>query len=196
MKFQHDASWDNYNTIFNLKLPIKQAWEKIIDFHEQIDAKPYWAALRSLDVEAEQTNIKNWMERLVTNDPIPENVVALWMSFVKLEDENSVVSVICLQGTEEYDWEDTDWTASVCYEPDSNYGVLEVLNQIDLLTKNGDPEEAEFLEWILPLAYCSFTLDEIIRTKLNKSLFLRYKEKLFVTTGHEDGDWKNVSPIR
>lgn len=196
MKFDHDASWNNFLAVFNERLPIREGWNSIIDFHEKIVSRPFWSELRNLNVEEEQENIKNWMEQLVTRDPIPATVKALWMGFVKLEDEENSSSVISLVGCDDYDWEDLEWTAEISYEPENRYGVLEVLNQIDKLTNAGDEEEHEFLDWILPLAYCALTLDEIIRTKLDPALFLRSQKKIFVSTGHEDGDYKNLSQIR
>lgn len=70
-----------------------------------------------------------------------------------------------------------------------------VLNQIDEIVKS-DNENYEFFDWILPLAYCALTLDEIIRTKLNKKVFLTSKDKLFVATGYDSGDYLKISNIK
>ncbi len=195
MKFQHDKSWDNFESVFNLRLPIKDAWNKIIDFHEQTVPNSYWTSLRLLDIEAEQVEIKEWLEQLVTKSPIPDTVVALWLGITKLLEDEKEVYVIYLIGADSYEEEDIEWAMEPTYDPENKYGIPGVLNQIGEITISGDKDDYEFLDWILPIAYCALTLDEIIRTKLNKNLFLKSRPKLFVTTGHDSGDYKELSPI-
>jgi len=195
MKFEHDKSWDNFETVFNSRLPIKNAWNKIIDFHEQTSPNSYWSSLRNLDVESEQKDIKEWLEQLVTHSPVPNSVVALWLGITKFLENSKEVYVIYLIGSDAYNNNDIDWATEPTYEPENKYGILGVLNQIDSIIKTGDKDDYSFLDWILPLAYCALTIDEIIRTKLEKKLFLKSRNKLFVSTGHDDGDYKELSPI-
>ena len=193
MNFQHDKSWEIFETVFDLKLPINESWNRIIDFHEQISSKSYWTKLRQLDFLEEQNNIKEWLESIVTNSPIPDNIVALWIGITKIIDNNKEVYVIYLVGSDSYNKDDIDWATDATYEPENRYGILEVLNKIDKTIKKD--ENYSFLDWILPISYCAFTIDEIIRTKLNRKLFLKSKSKLFVTTGHDSGDYKELTPI-
>ncbi|MBC8053191.1 MAG: hypothetical protein H7Y13_09005 [Sphingobacteriaceae bacterium] len=195
MTFAHNKSWEHFETVFNSKLPIKEAWDKIIDFHEKTVPTCYWTQLRELDVETEQQEIKEWFEQLVANDPLPQKVISIWIGIVKLLDDNdNKVNAIYLTGADSYDKDDIEWATEPTYEPENKYGVLDILNQIENIIKE-DPKNYSFLDWILPLAYCSLTIDEIVRRKLDPSIFLKSQKKLFVTTGHDSGDYMNLSPI-
>lgn len=195
MTFKHDSSWENLEEVFKAQLPIKDSWNRIIDFHEQTVARDYWIELRQLDVTAEQEEIKDWLEKLIDDNPLPEQIIALWIGIAKLMDgDDNEIYAIYLTGAESYDQEDIEWATESTYEPEDKYGVLDILNQIDAIIKK-DSENYSFLDWILPLAYCALTLDEIIRTKLNSNIFLQFQERLFVTTGHDSGDFLNLSRI-
>lgn len=196
MKFVHSKSWDNFETIFDSKLPIEQSWAKIISFHENVAPKPYWGKLKQLDIKSEQLDIQNWLEQLVTDSPIPENILALWIGIVKLVDNNKEVNAIYLTGSGSYDEDDIDWATEPMYEPENRYVIVRVLNEIDEVIVNDNDGDYSFLDWILPLAYCAMTFDDIIRTKLNKKLFLNSNAKLFVSLGHDSGDYKGLSAIQ
>jgi hypothetical protein len=195
MDFQHDKSWDNLQTVLNSKMNITGAWNKFIDFHEHTKPKPYWTSLRQLDLETEQTEIKDWLEHLVKTSPLPQSVIALWIGIIKTLSENEEeIPTIYLVGSDTYDKDDIDWACDPTYMPDNRYVCPGVLIKIDGIIKN-DEENYEFLDWLLPLAYCSLTLDEITREKLNKKLFLTSKKKLFVATGHDSGDYLDIATI-
>jgi hypothetical protein len=195
MTFKHDSSWENLEKTLEAQLPIKEAWNKIIDFHAQIFPSDYWTELRQLDVAAEQEEIKDWLTNLVLNKPLPEQVVALWIGITKLlDDDANEVCTIYLSGADSYDQEDIDWATEPTYEPENKYGVLDVLNAIENIIEQ-DSVNYSFLDWILPLAYCALTLDEIFRNKLDSKLFLQSQNKLFTATGHDSGDYLNLSPI-
>ena len=194
MEFQHDKSWDSLTTIMASKLTAKAAWNEFINLHEQIIPKPYWEAFRQLDIDGEQTEITQWLQQLVTNSPIPDSVVALWIGILKLEDNEKEIPTIYFVGAETYDKDDIDWACEPIYMPENRYAQPGVLKAIDEIAKT-DQDNYEFFDWILPLAYCAFTLDEIIRTKLDKKLFLKSKSKLFTAVGHDSGDFIDLSTI-
>ncbi len=196
MDYSHDKFWKHFETIFNAKLPIKEAWNKIIDYPESIKPKDYWATLRQLNVEQEQEELKAWMEQIVTKEPIYKSTIALWIGITKLWDDESEKEfyAIYLQGSKNYDPKDTEWIDFPNYEPEDNYGLIRNLNLMDEVLKT-DKEDYAFLDWILPVAYCALTIDEIIRTKLDKSIFLTSRKRLFVTTGFDEGDFVNLTDL-
>ncbi len=194
MEFQHDKSWEALTSIFDSQLTAKDGWNKFIDFHEQISPQPYWTNLRKLEIEKEQTDLIDWLQQLVTDSPIPDNVVALWVGIVKFVNNDKEIPTIYLAGADHYDKDDIDWACDPIYFPENRYFQPVLLQQIDDIAKT-DEDNYDFLDWILPLAYCTLTLDEAIRTKLNKKLFLTSKNKLFVATGHDSGDYLDLSSI-
>ena len=146
-------------------------------------------------METEQLEIKEWFEQLVSDNPLPEKVISIWIGISKLLDGNdNEVNTIYVTGADSYDKDDIEWATEPTYEPENKYGGLDILNQIENII-NKDSKNYSFLDWILPLAYCSLTIDEIIRTKLDPSIFLKSQKMLFVTTGHDSGDYMNLSPI-
>ena len=194
MEFQHEKSWDSLTTIFDSKLTAKDAWNKFIDFHEQTVPKSYWTSLRQLDIEEEQTEITQWLHQLVSASDIPDNIVALWIGILKFVHDEKEIPAIYLVGANTYEKDDIDWAYDATYKPDNRYVQPCVLKEIDNIAKT-DEDNYEFFDWIFPLAYCTFTLDEIIRTKLDKKLFLKSKNKLFAAVGHDGGDFMNLSTI-
>lgn len=194
MEFQYDASWNSFTTILTSKLAAKEAWNKLIDFHEQTTPKSYWTTLRQLDIESEQAEIVTWLQQIVTYSSIPETVVAIWIGLLKFEHKGKEVPTIYLAGADHYDKDNIDWAINTTYLPENRYMQSAVLQQIDNIART-DEENYEFFDWIFTLAYCAFTLDEIIRTKLNKELFLTNKDTIFVTVGHDSGDYIELSSI-
>ncbi len=195
MEFQHDKSWETFRTILNSKVTARQAWTKFIEFHEQNFPKPYWTSLKEIEIEEEQTNIINWLTNVVTKKPIPKKIVAIWIGLLKFAGDNeSEIPTIYFGGADNYDKDDSNWACDLTYLPDNRYAQPGLLQDIDTISKAYE-DDYEFLDWILPLAYCAFTFDEIIRTKLDKSLFLKHKDKIFVAVGHDSGDYIDLTTI-
>ncbi|WP_461640258.1 hypothetical protein [Labilibaculum euxinus] len=194
MEFQHDKSWDCLERIFTNKMTAKEAWNQFINFHEQMYPKSYWTDLRNLDIEDEQNDIISWIHQLVTDSPLPENVQAIWIGILRLEDNGNEIPAIYMVGADTYNKNDIDWACEPSYMPENRYVLSGILKEIDDIIKTDD-DNYEFLDWILPLTYCALTFDEIIRTRLDKKLFLSKKDKIFVATGHDSGDYLDLSNI-
>ena len=194
MIFQHDKSWDILIEIVTSKLTAKVAWEKFIGFHEQAVPNPYWNTLRQLDISGEQAELVEWLQQLVIDEPIPNSVVAIWIGILKFADNEKEIPAICLIGADTYDQDDIEWASDPTYLPANRYAQLPILQQIDD-TARTDKENYEFLDWILPLAYCTFTLDEIVRTKLEKPLLLKNNTRLFAAVGYDGGDYMDLTTI-
>jgi hypothetical protein len=193
--YSYEQTWEAFEFLLKLKLPAKEAWNRLIFYLESVRAKEIWQLLRSLEMEAEQENFSNWFESVFSGSPIPASVKALFVGITKVQEEDmpKEMYVIYVIGSDKYDKNNIYWALDPTFEPENNVGLLEIMNQIDDVIQ-GDTDQ-QFLDWILPLAYCAFMLDEIIRTKLNKSIFLKNTTKINVTTGFEDGDYANLSPI-
>lgn len=194
MEFQHDKSWETLKSIYDLKLTAKEGWNKFIEFHEQTNPKTYWTNLKNIDIEPEQIELKEWLEQLIVNNPLPKETVTIWIGLLKLEDNEMEVPTIYLVGADTYDAENIDWACEPTYLPENRYGQPALLKELDEIAKT-DEDNYEFLDWILPLAYLTFTIDEIIRTKIDKTLFLKYHSRLHFAVGHDGGDYMDLSSI-
>ena len=194
MGFQHEKSWNCLTETFASKLTAREAWNKFINFHDKSVPKSYWTTLQKLDIEEEQTEIVNWLQQLIAGDPIPEDVIAIWIGILKLVDGDKEIPTIYLAGTDTYDKDDIDWACDPTYLPKNRYVQPGILQQIDDIAR-ADEENYELLDWILPVAYCTFTFDEIIRARISKKLFLKHKDTLYVAVGHDSGDYMDLSNI-
>lgn len=194
MEFQHDKSWDCLERIFKNKFVAKEAWNQFIDFHKQLHPKPYWSDLQDLDFEDEQNVIISWMHRLIIDSPLPENVQAIWVGILKFEDNNNEIPAIYMVGADNYNKNDIDWASEPTYLPENRYVLPENLKEIEDFIKT-DVANYEFLDWILLLAYSTFMFDDIIRTRIDKNLFLSKRDKIYFATGHDSGDYFNLSNI-
>src|SRR5690606_38716213 len=99
-----------------------------------------------------------------------------------------------LHGANQYDKEDIEWATEPNYEPDleRKYFIPEGLNELNNLIE-GD-EDYSFLDWILPLAYSSIILENLITNKIDKTI-LKNIDKLGVTTGFDSGDFQALAPL-
>lgn len=193
--FDHEISWEQLTKLFDAHLPVNEAWTKLIEFHEKKAPKTYWDKLKSLDLAAEKEVLKDWLQDLVTKSPIPETVSALWVGIFKHTQDGKEMYVIYLAGADTYSKDDIIWTSTPSYLPENRYAVPAILNEInDLIEK--DKTDYYFLDWILPVAYSAFILDEVIRTSLDKKLFLKHKAELHFTTGHDSGDYLDLTSIK
>jgi hypothetical protein len=195
MDFKHDESWHNLTTILASKTTANDAWDNFINFHEQITSKSYWTTLRHLDIEADQTEIVAWLRQLLTDNPVPKTIVAIWIGILKFADNNKEIPTIYFSGADIYDKDDIDWACDPAYLPEKRYAQPGVLQQIDDIVR-ADEENYEFFDWILPLAYCAFTFDEIFRTKVDRNLILKSKNEIYVSVGHDSGDYIELTSLK
>ncbi|HRG54024.1 MAG TPA: hypothetical protein PLL00_14420 [Bacteroidia bacterium] len=195
-EFNHDSSWSTFEHVLSLKLPIKDSWNKIIDFHEQLVPNKSWKLLRELDVEGEQEQIVMWFENLVLNANLPDAIISLWVGIIELTDDEEDRYAIHLTGSEKYEENDNEWASDATFLPEDRYASPPLLNAMSRIIKEHHPkEDFYFLDWILPMAYCALTIDEITRIKINKALFLKFQTKINVSAGWDNGDFKDVSAI-
>lgn len=194
MKFNHEESWEWFESILQSKLSAKEAWSTLIDYHEKIAPQVNWNTLKNIDVESEQIQIKDWFEQLVISNPIPEKTVALWIGLFKVEYENTEIPTIYVVGADTFNNDDIEWACDPTYVPENRYAQPTLLKELDDAIKT-DEEHYKFLDWILPLACTAFIIDEIIHSAIRKSVFLDNRNKMFVTVGHDSGDYINVSCI-
>lgn len=193
--FDHDKSWDYLVKLFNSHLPVNEAWVKLIEFHEKDAPKTYWSKLKSMDLASEKELLKDWLQDLVSKHPLPASVSALWVGMFKHTQDEKEMYVIHLTGADTYSKDDIVWASTPSYLPADRYAVPGILNEINSLIEK-DKTDYHFLDWILPVAYSAFIFDEVIRTSLDKKLFLKHKPELFFVTGHDEGDYLDLTPIK
>ncbi|MFC0516661.1 hypothetical protein ACFFGT_20810 [Mucilaginibacter angelicae] len=199
MSISYDTALGNLQSVINSNLPLEESWGKIIDFYSDLLPADYWNTLKQINVGVDQADLTAWMERLVTESPLPRDIIAIWIGIVKILDcdDNGIdkeVYAIYLTGSDKYDSEDADWAVNPIYDPENRYIIPDVLNLTDEIIKN-DLENYAFLDYILPLAYCALAITDIIKGRVNKNYFLKHQKSIFVSVGFDNGDWINLAPI-
>lgn len=192
MQSKYDLSWDYLENLFSKKLPAEKAWEKFIRFQENIVSKNYWESIKKIDVTTEKTELTNLFHHLMKSSPLEDNVTALWIGIIRLEYNDKDTPVIYITGSDSYNPDNIDWACSCIYQPDNRYFILDGLIEIDNEIKT-DENDFEFLDWILPLSYCTFLLDDIFRNDID--LKLLPENKIYITVGYDSGDYIHLTPI-
>lgn len=193
MEYNYDKSWNILEGILKLKLPMKDAWSRFIEQQEHYLPIPVWLKLKQLQTENDKKDIVNWVRQVEIEDPIPKNLVAIWIGIVLLDREEGEVPAICLQGSEIFDDNNIDWAITSTYLPRNRYAIPTVFHEINEIIKS-DINNFEFLDWIVPLAYCAFMFDDIVRD-LNKELFEENLDKIYFTIGYDGGDYVKIARI-
>jgi hypothetical protein len=197
MKYSHNKSWEKFQEIFSNQESIQSKWESIVKYHQVIKRNDFWKGILKINLESEQDEILAWFQDVITHEPLPESVRGIWVGIAKLWDEENQVEcyALYLHGADQYDEEEIEWANAPTYQPDveRRYLALEGLNELDALIVNDN--DYSFLDWILPLAYTSIILDNLIRNKVDKKLFKNSVEIGF-TVGFDSGDFQVLTPLK
>jgi len=192
-EFNIKQSWDDFKDIFNQKLPLAEAWGKMIDTLEAIKPKPYWITLRNIDIEAGRKVIKEWVELTFVEDDITADTKSLWVGIGEYVGKNDTkLYGLYLIGYDVEDPDDLDGDDPT-FSPEENLIVPDDLVTIEQAIN--DDGDYTFLDWLLPVAYCSFVLDDMIRNDLDKQNILRFKNSISVAVGYDGGDFMKLSTI-
>ncbi|OOQ58124.1 hypothetical protein [Mucilaginibacter pedocola] len=196
MPSPHEAAWENLEQTLNAGLTLRQAWDLVIDFHSGTSPADYWDKVRALNVDADQPALASWMAQIISDSPLPENIIAIWLGITKFwdEEEEKEYYAVYLAGADSYDADDAEWACDAAYRPANKYIIPDIPNDVDELIKT-DEENYSFLDWILPLAYTALAFNDIIKTRLDKSGFLKNQTSLPVTVGFDDGDFISIQPL-
>lgn len=191
--YPFDETWQILTEIIDLQLSVEESWKQLIDFLQSKYSKPFWTELKQLDILGEQDDFREWLEMLAANYPIDISVKALWIGISQLSEKQDIIPVVYLAGCKEYSTENIEWTSEMIYTPENRYVAPPVMKNMNSIILHD--EDYIFFDWILPLAYCAFTLDDLIRNGLDKSLFLRKSKRIFITVGHDGGDFLSLTTI-
>lgn len=191
MTSHHEIAWENLEAVLKAALPIQESWPRFIELQAQINPTDYWTNIKELDVRTEQSKLRSELEQIIISTPLPNSIIALWIGITKLLNENDQdFYVMYITGTDKYDVDDADWAVEPLYDHENKYIITDQLNLIDDILRS-DTENYSFNDWIIPIAYCALTISDIL-TQTDKTSFLKFQQKLFVTVGYDDGDFINL----
>jgi hypothetical protein len=182
----HDTIWSIFELILSEKLPLRASWNRLLDNLTTMIPAEYWQDLKALEIEQEQKELRHWIENLLSDNPLPGNVKAIWIGIPRLWDESVEDEYygLYLWGADEYEPNDVEWACSPVYEPDG-YIKLNVLKSAENLIKTDEEN----------YAYSAFSLSEIFRTKLKGFSNLESEDLIYCAVGYDNGDFINLNPI-
>lgn len=193
-QFEHEQVWAEFEAIVAQKLPVAQSWKKLVDLLENIKAKPYWSQIRNIDIATERKEIKDWFELTFSTDEVTEETKCLWVGIQEYADKDDTkLYGIYLSGYEVNNPDDIDGKEP-SYLPEESMIIVDNLSAIEKLI-NSDSDDYDFLDWLLPVAYCSLILDDIIRNDLYKLLVLRHNDEMAIAVGYDGGDYVVLTTI-
>ena len=201
MNANFDHAREYLETTLSDRLPLKEAWRRIVDFHALRSAKDYWPQIRAEDIEAERDAVLGWWQKLLQKEPPPQEVCAVWVGLFKFIDEThrEETYAMYLVGCDLYDADDIEWATDPVYLPKGRYFIPAGLNRIGALLQLHERDDHDtfcLLDWILPLAWCALLLDDLTRNRLiDSGLFQSTGDRVFLSTGFDDGDYLALTPI-
>jgi hypothetical protein len=192
-KFNNEQSWDDFEQIVSEQLPATLAWSKMIDLLEAVKPKPFWPALRKIDIEAGRNAVKEWVEQTFIEDGISDDTHCFWVGIAEYVDKNDTkLYGLSIIGYDVEDPDDLDGDEPT-FSPEENLIILDDLVDIEQAVDHDD--DYAFLDWLLPIAYSAFVLDDLIRTDLDKQNILRFNDSIAMAVGYNGGDYMKLSPI-
>ena len=188
MKYSYDNSWDKFQEIFDSKKSLEDKWNLLIEYHKKPSSKAIFDELFDINIDEEKSEIQEWLRLVFDKNPVPENIKGLWIGIVKMwnEEDDNEFYVIYLQGSDSFNDDDLEWATNPTYQPNEEYKyfIPDKLNKLDEIIKRD--EDYDFLDWILPLGFISYILNEIIERKL-----LNINQKGLIT-GFDSGDFQLI----
>jgi hypothetical protein len=175
-------------------------WHQLIDYLQSEAPRPYWDALRLVDIQQEQKNIEAGFCELEAETSLDGHVVAIWVGLLQFlgDDEESELYALYSQPTNTYSSTDLEWACQVEDRP-KGYVYLPRLDEVIGIVKAGEANDSDVvmtLEWLLPLAFASIILDELSRDGRLPFKPTNEAGQLYLTVGHDSGDGVNLTPIR
>lgn len=181
MEITHDIAWKCFEENLKSPIPITQKWELLIESVVADANSSFTASLKSIDIASDMECISNWLNLMIEEAPIQATTKALWFGiFTGIHEGNEIIVTYC-HGFEHYNIDNLDWTTNPTYTPDNCYYAIDGLQQIMRIAKS-ETNNRNLLDWILPLAYCSFILFEL----LNNAAFSDDRK---CVCGYDSGDY-------
>ena len=194
MTSSHIESWGILIENLAAKAGIVKGWNNILDFHSELFQSTGLDILRNLPVLDEQIGIRNWIDKLLLESPIPTSILAIWFGLFTMNDTEGQRPVLYIHGSQLDPNDNGDWACQVDYQPLHRYVAPKVLLVVDSIVSK-EQKNGSFLDWILPLSYCVLTLDEVVRARNDKILKTESTRSLHVAVGFDDGDFMEITPL-
>lgn len=203
MPFVHLDSLQHLQTVLNKNGSFEEGWREVVGYHEALKPASYWEAISDLEAHQETQVVAEWLEGVLTSDPVPAPVQAFWVGIFQYPDEETKEDIYAIHivGADEYDaddMEDAEWASDPSYVPEERYwasGIFHQIHQLVQTAPENDADERSFLDYILPIAYYSLLLNDVFQHHLPVADLLGGKRTVFISCGYDNGDFVSLLPV-
>ena len=148
-----------------------------------------WRWLRELDIRPDLYRIASWLETVLSTEPPPATIVALYFG---LFDEWDGVTSRCrlyVAGSERFDASDqsSEWAVDPVYFPEGRCSPSAVLPSLSAEAQKCGGEARDLIEYVLCLGYASLAIRESSRM-LRRNPELDRILRLPTAVGFDSGD--------
>lgn len=195
-----DALFDYLEALLAADQSAEMRWAQLIDYLQEKAPQPYWEQLRELDIPLALAGIERAFHEIEAGAVLEPEIVAIWVGLLQFlgDDEESELYALYSQPTKGYNADDLEWACEVDDQP-KGYITLPILDEAIGIIKEAQANDANarmLLDWLLPLAFAGFILDELSRDGRLPFRPTNAAGQLYLTVGHDSGDGVNLTPIR
>lgn len=189
MSIDIGAAYDVMARITYSASSVTEGMIALLDYTAQVQPNVAWDQLRRLDYGKDVTALRDWLERVLTEEPPGPEVKAFWFGLFNNGVEDGVSCTLYISGpTEEYTPDTLDWACwtDETYLPQGRYAPSPVLHA--LYRAADGVEDAGLLgEYTLCLGYACLAVAEAARS-VKSVLFLGEADERPVAVGFDEGD--------
>jgi len=188
---------------------VMEGMRRLLDYCDGNLRNPLWINVRNLDFESDITNLRFWLENVLSNEPPSQEINGFWFGLYNPVLDNGEVSCrLYISGSTKFNREDEtgDWAAwdNSSYLPEGRYANSKVLHEIfrlienvrerfHLHNQNADyfVEEINGLEngeYLLCFGYACLAVKAICGS-INPKLLFGERDNRAVVVGFDSGDW-------
>lgn len=201
--------FDYIQHVLNSASSISNGMTQLLDYCDVNLPNPLWGKIRNLEFESDTTNLRFWLENVLSNEPPSQEINGFWFGLYNPVLDNGEVSCrLYISGSTKFSREDEtgDWAAwdNSSYLPEGRYADSKVLHELfrlienvrerfHLHNRNADffVEEIYGLEdgkYLLCLGYACLAVKAICGS-INPKLLFGERDTRAVVVGFDSGDW-------
>jgi len=192
VRINTDHVFDTITSLVHERADVSAKMSRVIDACESSFAHAGWSAFRSIAYEEDAARLRQWLPRVLSDEPPEFEIRGAWFGIATYVDEDDEFSDLHFIGARAYDPDDRnqEWAVRAEYRPSETAGS-EALERIYRIANTGDNQLGNDAEWSLCLAYAVFAVEWLLRTSAPFSS----SKSVGVVVGFDEGDTVTLGPV-
>jgi hypothetical protein len=191
-----EAVFDKVKEIVAKDVTVAAGMKEIITFCKKNYEHADWMKFNGLEYD-ETSEINNWIENVLKNDPIPPKINGLWFGLYNpCNDDGEASADIYIAGNDGFDKDDEDgeWAVDPKYFPETRYLKSKILDKIYQIAYSYEDGLENTAEYALCFAYgCLIT--KYLLVKYSKSIISSKTKSIGVAVGFDSGDFLVIGEL-